>query len=218
MRFLTFHFFRRIHNTRKPYRIHVRGRNFVVAPGVFTPRYRNLISLKASELLAFNLRVPPAARVLDLGTGVGIQAVFAADRAGWVVGTDINPAATACARHNARANGVWNFEARTGDLFEPVAGERFDLIIWLPPSFFVEPRTMAEYAYMCGPQGAIITRFWQQASDYLKPGGKIQFSCVDRTHEFMLQRMTQAGFRSELIKTVPRWPLETVRQYLAWPS
>ena len=70
---------------------------------------------------------------LDLGTGSGIQAILAAAHADQVVGTDVNPRALEFARFNAIANGVRNLELREGDLFEPVAGERFDLVVCNPP-------------------------------------------------------------------------------------
>lgn len=215
MRALTLRFFRYIHTRRAAYTINVMGKRLSVAPGVFTPRYRGLISLKASELLAANLRVPAGARVLDVGTGTGIQGIFAAGRASHVVATDINPEAVRCARLNARLNGVRNLEARCGDLFEPVRGERFDFVVWLPPSFFFEPRTPAEWAFMCGRDGGLLRRFCEGVGDHLAPGGVIQFSCIDRTHQFLLPLLDREGFRLEQILEVRRLPMETVRQYLA---
>lgn len=215
MRALTLRFFRHIHTRRRAYTINVKGKRLLVAPGVFTPRYRGLVSLKASELLAANLRVPAGARVLDVGTGTGIQALFAAGRASHVVATDINPAAVRCAEHNARLNGARNVEVRVGDLFEPVAGMLFDFIVWLPPSFFFEPRTPAEAAFMCGPRGELLTRFCEGVGAHLAPGGRIQFSCVDRTHQFLLPLLERHGFRLRKILEVRRQPMETVRQYLA---
>lgn len=77
-------------------------------------------------------------RALDLGTGNGIQALLAAAHCDQVVATDINPRAVDLARANAVRNGIANIEVRHGDLFEPVAGERFDLIVANPP-FVVSP-------------------------------------------------------------------------------
>jgi methylase of polypeptide subunit release factors len=77
-------------------------------------------------------------RALDLCTGCGVQALLAARHAGHVVATDINPRALAYARLNVLLNGVENVECREGDLFEPVNGERFDLIVANPP-FVLSP-------------------------------------------------------------------------------
>ena len=81
--------------------------------------------------------------VLDLGAGSGVQALLADDHASRVVATDRNPRATAY----ARLAGVLNdapLDTRTGDLLEPVEGERFDLVVSNPP-FVVGPA--ARYTY-----------------------------------------------------------------------
>ena len=80
--------------------------------------------------------------MLDLGTGSGVGAVFAAQWAGQVVAVDVNPAAVRCARINVLLHGVEDrVDVLQGDLFEPVAGERFDVILFNPPYFPGQPRT-----------------------------------------------------------------------------
>jgi len=74
---------------------------------------------------------------LDLGAGCGVQALLAEDHAQRVVATDSNPRATAYATLAGVLNGV-DLETRTGDLLEPVAGERFDLVVSNPP-FVIGP-------------------------------------------------------------------------------
>jgi SAM-dependent methyltransferase len=75
----------------------------------------------------------PVGSMLDLGCGAGALALALARSAQRVVGTDVNPRALAWARFNARLNGIAHVELRLGDLFEPVEGERFDLIVSQPP-------------------------------------------------------------------------------------
>ena len=80
--------------------------------------------------------IPPGASVLDLGCGTGVVSVFAAQQAGRVMAADINPAAARCARINALLNGVESkVEVREGDLWTPLANERFDVIVFNPPYF-----------------------------------------------------------------------------------
>src|SRR6266516_4073053 len=74
-----------------------------------------------------------AGRVLDLGTGSGIQALLALNHCDEVVATDINPRALAYTRFNAALNRLAIPMTRQGDLFEPLAGEAFDLIVANPP-------------------------------------------------------------------------------------
>ena len=80
--------------------------------------------------------IPPGASVLDLGCGTGVVSMFAAQQAGRVMAADINPAAARCARINALLNGVESkVEVREGDLWTPLANERFDVIVFNPPYF-----------------------------------------------------------------------------------
>lgn len=72
-------------------------------------------------------------RVLDLGTGSGIQALLASSHAGEVVATDINPRALRYARFNAALNRVATPTLHEGNLFEPVTSDRFGLIVANPP-------------------------------------------------------------------------------------
>lgn len=75
-------------------------------------------------------------RALDLCTGSGCVAVaFAKARPTWrVTATDISTDALALAWENARRAGVaFSLSALQGDLFTPVAGERFELVVANPP-------------------------------------------------------------------------------------
>jgi methylase of polypeptide subunit release factors len=110
------------------------------------------------------------ARVLDVGTGSGVQALLAARHASHVVATDINPRALAFTEVNAALNGFTNVEARLGSLFDAVAGERFDLITCNPP-YVVSPEN--RWAYRdSGLQGDEISRrVMLAAADHLADGG-----------------------------------------------
>lgn len=104
---------------------------------------------------------------LDLGTGSGIHALLAARRAGRVVATDVNPRALAFAELNAELNGIANVELRAGDLFDPVAGESFDLIVANPP-FVVGPDR--RYVFRDGGPG-FVERVVRGATGALGDGG-----------------------------------------------
>ncbi|MBU4266129.1 MAG: methyltransferase [Candidatus Altiarchaeales archaeon] len=124
-----------------------------------------------SFLLAENLLVEKGDAVLDLGTGTGILALTAAEKADRVVGTDINPIAVELARENARVNGIGNAEFIQCDLFPP-GNERFDLIVFNPPYLPVKEPGLLEKAWSGGEGGIeIIERFLDSVSDYLKDDG-----------------------------------------------
>jgi methylase of polypeptide subunit release factors len=79
-------------------------------------------------------------RALDLCTGNGIQAILLAAHAERVVATDVNERALAYAAFNALLNGAGNVETRLGSFFEPVEGQRFDLVVANPP-YVVSPES-----------------------------------------------------------------------------
>ncbi|HKE74533.1 MAG TPA: methyltransferase [Acidimicrobiales bacterium] len=92
----------------------------------------------ASLLADITVR-PRLGSVLDLGTGCGIQALLAARHADRVVASDLNPRAVGIAAFNAALNGI-DVDCVEGDLFEPVRGQRFDLVVSNPP-FVISPDT-----------------------------------------------------------------------------
>jgi release factor glutamine methyltransferase len=87
-------------------------------------------------------------RILDIGTGSGILAIVCASLGHSVTATDINPIAVECANRNAVSNRVTDrLQVRHGDLFAPVAAERFDLILWNPPFFEGKPGSRFDLAW-----------------------------------------------------------------------
>ncbi|MEZ5404504.1 MAG: class I SAM-dependent methyltransferase [Bryobacteraceae bacterium] len=75
-------------------------------------------------------RLPPDARVWDLGCGSGTLSLLLE---GGVTGSDVNPRAVALAEWNSAVNGLTHARFRLGSLDEPVRGDRFDLIVSQPP-------------------------------------------------------------------------------------
>lgn len=99
----------------------------------------------ASTSLARLTAREPVGRALDLGTGCGVQALHLAEHADHVVATDVNERALRLARINAELNEV-EVETRDGSFYEPVAGERFDLVTTNPP-FVISPATGSRLVY-----------------------------------------------------------------------
>ncbi len=88
---------------------------------------------KDSFTLALGTIREPVKRTLDLCTGSGVQAILAARHSEEVIGIDINPRAINFAEFNSIFNQVENIRFLEGDLFAPVEGERFNLIVANPP-------------------------------------------------------------------------------------
>src|SRR5690348_6393991 len=118
----------------------VLGREFVVVPGVLNPvifragRYFAEFIAQTPHLAPDAVPARPSA--LDIGTGSGILGVFAALRGYSVTAIDIEPGAVACARANAKRNGVEKqMYVMEGDLFSTVEGEVFDIVVFNLPFF-----------------------------------------------------------------------------------
>ncbi|MFN4001737.1 methyltransferase [Microcella sp.] len=128
----------------------------------------------ASLTLATLIPTEPVDSVLDLGTGCGIQSLHAARHARRVVATDISARAIDRARLTLALNGVEAVELRQGDLFAPVAGERFDRIVSNPP-FVITPRRAGVLVYEYRDGGrvgdAIVEQVVRGVADHLHPGG-----------------------------------------------
>jgi hypothetical protein len=128
----------------------------------------------ASLTLAALIPTEPVDGVLDLGTGCGIQSLHAARHARRVVATDISARALDRASLTLALNGVSTVELRQGDLFAPVAGERFDRIVSNPP-FVITPRRSDApvYEYRDGGRvgDAIVEQVVRGAAEHLTPGG-----------------------------------------------
>jgi release factor glutamine methyltransferase len=111
-------------------------------------------------------------RVLDMGTGSGVNAILAASRGARVVAVDISDPALDGTRANAARNGVAErIEVRRSDVFEDVDGV-FDLIVFDPPFRWFKPRTRME-SVMADEGYAALTRFFRGARARLEPDGKM---------------------------------------------
>ncbi|WP_175955126.1 methyltransferase [Schaalia sp. Marseille-Q2122] len=128
------------------------------------------------SLLALTMRAP-VGRALDIGTGCGIQALYLATHAQQVVATDLSARACAITSFNAALNDV-RIDVRQGSLFEPVAGERFDLIVSNPP-FVITPDSLREGGLLEYRDGgmerdSLIGAIIGQAPAHLNVGGTLQ--------------------------------------------
>lgn len=145
----------------------IRGAPFVVTPSVFNPKVPRtgefLASVLDADMIGANFGV------LDMGTGSGVCAVFAARHGARVVAVDINPAAVRCAGINALLNDVQDkIEVRQGDLFTAVPGEQFDLVLFNPPFLRGTPNDDRDRAWRSSD---VAERFSAGLSGALKPAG-----------------------------------------------
>jgi release factor glutamine methyltransferase len=128
-----------------------------------------------SFLLAKLVKNLVQGRVLDMGTGSGIQAITAAKKpeVSKVLAVDINSNALDRAKKRSIDEGVFNkIDFILSDLFQNVKG-KFDWIIFNPPYLPSEGKA-DEFSWSGGETGAvIIRRFLEKASKYLVRDGSI---------------------------------------------
>jgi release factor glutamine methyltransferase len=168
-------------------------------PGVFRPP-------SDTWMLAADLRAEVASgrrRVLDLCTGSGALALVAAEEGAEVTAIDVSLRSVATVRLNAALRRL-RVRALRGDLFEPVAGREFDLIVSNPPYV---PGVMAELpergaarAWEAGPDGRVfIDRICAEAHRHLAPGGAIVIvqSDICGTEE-TLARLGEGGLEASV--------------------
>lgn len=158
-------------------------------------------------------------RVLDLGTGSGALAVAAA-RAGaaTVTAVDLSLRSVAATWFNCRLRGT-AVSVRRGDLFTPVVGRRFDLVVANPPYVPAEttrlPRHRKARCWDAGPDGrAILDRICAGVRDVLAPGGDVLLvhSALCDT-DLTLLKLQRAGLTAHVLAraTVPFGPVLRAR-------
>jgi release factor glutamine methyltransferase len=176
------------------------GLEFLVTPAVLIPRHDTEVLVQAAID-----RAVAARRLLDIGLGSGCIAVALAKAipAAEVWGVEQSPTALALARQNAAQHDV-RLTLCEGSLFEPVSGERFDLIVSNPPyiptadlaTLQPEVRDYEPLAALDGgPDGLDFYRaIIPAAPAHLTPGGWLLFEVgIDQAAQ-VGELFAQAGF------------------------
>lgn len=126
------------------------------------------------------LRLLPEARgdALDLCGGSGIGALHLARTARRAASADLTERSAFFADFNAQLNGI-SIESLCGDVYEPAAGRKFDLICAHPP--FV-PATGDNMVYRDGGETCeeVTRRIVEGLPAHLSPGGTSVILCVAR--------------------------------------
>lgn len=192
--------------------------NFLVLPGVYAPQ-------EDTELLADALAdepLPAGAEVLDVGAGSGALALRAACRDTRVTAVDVSWRAVLTVRVNAWLTGL-PVRVRHGNLFAPVRGRSYDLILANPPyvptpAADVRPRGAAR-SWDAGLDGRLVVdRICREAPALLRPGGVLllvhsALSGPGRT----VDRLRAAGLKAAVSRRrrIPLGPvLRTREQWL----
>ncbi len=135
----------------------------------------HVLGVGAASLTLASLTVRRRVKTaLDIGAGAGIQAFLATCHADHVIGTDTNPRALNFARFNAKLNGIDGIEWREGSLYEPVAEQKFDLLVSNPP-YVISPESRFVFRDTNLPGDTISEQVVRGAGERLNEGG---FACI----------------------------------------
>jgi release factor glutamine methyltransferase len=181
---------------------------FRVNSDVLTPRpeTETLVEAALGKAAAIGGESERAIRILDLGTGSGAIALSLASELplAEITATDLSEPALQIAAENAdHLHTRERIRFLAGDLFRPVASERFDVIVSnppyvarsdaasLPPELSHEP----EMALFAGVDGLdVIRRLVAEAGDHLSRGGWLLFELSPEQVDVVEQELSSAGF------------------------
>ena len=179
------------------------GKNLVIFPTVYKP-------LENEQSCVEYCR--KGDRVLDLGCGSGVCAVFAAGVAREVVAVDISPAALDNTKENCRHFGRQNVTVLASDMFKNVEG-KFDLILANPP--YIE----ADFEHN-EEQFATSTRYlpilFAQVQDYLAKDGRLLVQYPAWFGGLIKRLAADHGLEVIKVKRMPRKSLRLTLLSLAY--
>ena len=181
------------------------SREFFVDPHVLIPRPET--EELAEWVISEN---PQAGSLLDMCAGSGCLGITLAleIKPPSLVFVDLSPEALGVARKNAELllDPKVNVRFIEGDLFEPVSGQKFDLVVSNPPYVLPdEYETLDPEVKDFEPQKALIlppgdfnTRFARGARGVMNSGAKIYIETGPRVIDELASELTEAGFQDVL--------------------
>lgn len=134
-----------------------------IPPGVFHPGVFFSTPIFASFLQSVDFQQK---KVLDIGTGSGLLALFAAQRSAQATAIDIHPLAAETARQNAALN-LLPLTVLESDLFDALPLQSFDIILINPPYYPRKPQNTAENAFFAGENLEYFTKLYQGLGRYM---------------------------------------------------
>ena len=187
-------------SAKKPYTVRVSGKDFIVYPNVFSPKY-----FRDTKLFADHFPIRAGEEMLEIGPGIGAISILAAYKgAGKVLAIDINPDAVKNTQANIQLHHIENkVEVRYGNLYEALkAEEKFDTIFWNTPFGFVEDENVLDLEKAIYDPGYKSTeKFIKEARDHLKNRGRvlIGFSTTLGRLDLLQKFASEAAFLLKVI-------------------
>ena len=174
------------------YPIRALGLSLVASDNVLPPHSQETIELFQQGLQSVKPHLSHGAHVLDMGCGCGSLTLLAAQEVGDVeakiYASDLLPEAVATTRLNllrfaeAHSDSPRMHLMSAGDLFQPLSGHRFDLVIFNAPWVVSRARNRAEIAIHDEKQQTL-RRFFDDLPSYLNPRGRVLLGYADASGE-----------------------------------
>jgi len=173
-----------------------------VPPGVFHPGvfFSTPIFIKFLQDVDFQDK-----KVLDIGTGSGLLALFAAQKGGIVTALDIHALAVETTRRNAAVNGL-ALTVLQSDLFDALPPQPFDFILVNPPYYPRAPRNKAEHAFFAGEHLEYFEKFFRQVPSYITAETKIWMILSEDCDLEKIGQLAEAqGFKAQTLGEQKKW-------------
>lgn len=152
-----------LHYIRREQRYRFENLTLIIPPGVFHPGifFSTPVFLQFLKNIDFQRK-----KVLDVGAGSGVLALFAARQGAEVTALDINLLAVETVSRNAAANGL-TLQVLQSDLFDQLPVQTFDYLLINPPYYPRIPANDAERAFFAGENLEYFEKLFRQMQAYL---------------------------------------------------
>jgi len=146
-----------------------------VPPGVFHPG----LFYSTRIMSNFIAEQPIAGKtLLELGSGAGMIAIYAAKQGAKVTATDISQEAVVtikrnAAKNNADINVIWS------DLFQDIPQQAFDYTVVNPPYYKGKPNHEHEFAWYAGQNHEYFQLLFAGLGGYIHPGSHVYMVISD---------------------------------------
>lgn len=170
---------------------------------------RSVIEIAEEE---FNGKV---SRGIEIGTGCGLASILVASMFDRLVATDIDPRILAEAKQNLKSHHIKNVDLVLSDLFQSIAGEKFDFIFSAPPQKATFDEGIKDSARDAGKTGReFIDRLIDQAGRVLVKNGYLLFVQnsllgIEETKE----RLEANGFEAQILELIKVFPSGATLKY-----
>jgi release factor glutamine methyltransferase len=178
------------------------GLSLKIPAGVFHPG----LFFSTKVLINFLQKVDFQGKtLLDLGTGSGILALYAAKRGARATAVDINPRAVETARANALSNKL-SIALIQSDLFLNIESQQFDIVLINPPYYAAKPGDQADFAFFAGEQLEYFEQLFVQMPSFLGANSRVWMVISKDCNLALIERYArESGFRLMLEEEKRVW-------------